>query len=117
MTYKRRFLMAIIFALMLTVFVTTSAFADYCTNAKKKEGAGSIGTFNVVTGTFEPNKQLQGAMGNGGFITFTDGTTSVDILIHHTLPEGALASGPAGDNQCDGVGIDNVAACFSSGGG
>jgi hypothetical protein len=108
MTRKRRIITATMFALILTVFVTTSAFAHYCTNANKEDGAASIGTYNLVTETFEPS-----GLPNGGFITITDGATfSYDIYLHHTLPEGALASGPGGDDQCDGLGVDNFLVCI-----
>jgi len=107
MNSRRRFLVATLFALMLTAFVATSAFAHYCTNANKQDGAGSIGTYNVVTETFEPNQP------NGGFLTVTDGATfSVDIYSHQLLPQGALAAGPGGDDQCDGLGIDSFLACI-----
>lgn len=112
MSSKRRLLTATMFALMLTVFVTTSAFAHICTNANKKDGAGSIGTYNIADGTFTPNKTLNANASNGGFVTFTDGVNSFDLYLHQTLPEGALAAGPEGDNQCDGQGVDNVMVCL-----
>jgi hypothetical protein len=115
MTHKRRLLTATVFALLLTVFVTTSAFAHYCTNANKKEGAGSVGTYNLVTETFEPAKKVNEAHLNGGFVTFTDGATFwVDIYLHQTLPAGALAAGPGGDDQCDGLGVDNFLVCIGA---
>lgn len=115
MTYKRRLLTATMFALLLTVFVTTSAFAHICTNANKQEGAGSVGTYNVVTETFEPAKRANEAHPNGGFVTFTDGATFwVDIYIHQLLPAGALAAGPGGDDQCDGKGVDLFLACIGA---
>lgn len=115
MSSKRRLLMATMFALMLTVFVTTSAFAHICTNASKRDGAGSVGTYNVVTETFESAKRLNEAHPNGGFVTFTDGINSFDIYMHQTLPAGALAAGPGGDDQCDGLGVDNFLACIGAG--
>lgn len=105
---KRRLLVSVVFALMLTVLVTTSAFAHYCTVHNKQEGAGSIGTYNIITGTFEPSHRP-----NGAFVTFTDGATfSYDVFIHDVLPEGALEAGPDGDNQCDGMGVDNALVCL-----
>ncbi len=84
------------------------ALAHYCSNVSKQAGAGSIGTYNVVTESFTPAKQ-----GGGAFITVTDGQTfSYDVYRHDTLPEGALAAGPGGDDQCDGQGIDNALACL-----
>jgi hypothetical protein len=108
MNSQRRFLVAIVFAFVLTAFVTTSAFAHVCTNANKRDGAGSIGTYNIVTETFEPSNQP-----NGGFVTITDGATfSYDVFLHDVLPEGALAAGPGGDDQCDGMGVDSFLACI-----
>jgi hypothetical protein len=114
MSSKRRLLMATMFALLLTVFVTTSAFAHICTNANKKDGAGSIGTYNIADGTFTPNKPLNANASNGGFVTFTDGVNSFDLYLHQLLPEGALAAGPGGDDQCDGLGVDNFLACIGA---
>lgn len=112
MIIRKRILMAMTLALLLTVFVTTTAFAHICTNQEKKDGAGSIGTYNIVTETFEPNKKLNATMSNGGFITITDGEFSYDIFAHQLLPDGALSAGPGGDDQCDGVGIDSAFACL-----
>ena len=109
MRSRKRLFKATLFALILAAFVATSAFAHICTNPNKQAGAGSIGTYNVVTETFEQNQP------NGGFVTFTDGASfSVDIYIHDVLPEGALASGPGGDDQCDGRGVDNFLACIGA---
>lgn len=125
MTRKRRLLTATVFAMMLAMFVTTSAFAHYCVNANKKDGAGSIGTLTVLLlpdgdidlVSFEPAKKLNGDgpfdSTNGGFLTFTDGADwSYDIFIHPGLPLGALQSGPGGLDMCDGHGIDFVLACL-----
>ena len=98
--------------LMLTAMTAAPAFAHYCTNVSKKAGAGSIGTYNVVTESFAPAKKLAGKGENGGFITFTDGSFSYDVYLHQTLPEGALAAGPGGDDQCDGQAVDNALACL-----
>ncbi len=96
-------------AMVLAVGLSASpAFAHYCTNANKQAGAGSIGTYNVVTEEFTPAKK-----GGGAFVTITDGQTfSYDVYEHTLLPEGALAAGPGGDDQCDGKGIDNALACL-----
>jgi hypothetical protein len=116
MTHKRRILMAIIFALILSTFIATAAFAHACTPADKLPGAGSIGVYNVVTETFQPGTHEH--MTNGGFVTITDGATfAVDIFIHTLLPEGALASGPGGDDLCDGHGVDYFLACIGAAGG
>ena len=113
MNSRKRLLTATLFALMLTVIVTAAAYAHACTNASKQPGAGSVGTYNVVTETFEPGRNEN--MTNGGFVTFTDGGNfAVDIYIHEFLPEGALAAGPGGDDMCDGVGVDLFLACIGA---
>lgn len=87
---------------------SSSVLAHYCTNVSKQAGAGSMGTYNVVTETFTPTKK-----GGGAFVTFTDGQSfSYDVLMHNTLPDGALAAGRGGDDTCDGQGIDNALACL-----
>jgi hypothetical protein len=113
MIHKKRFFIATVFVLLLSAFVTSSAFAHICTPANKLPGAGSLGVYNVVTETFEPGKKLSPNMANGGFVTITDGATfAYDIFLHQTLPIGALTSGPGGDDQCDGLGVDNFLACL-----
>ncbi|MFO7624484.1 MAG: hypothetical protein R6V73_09030 [Anaerolineales bacterium] len=113
-TTNKRFIHTVILTLLLLVFTTTAAFAHYCTPVNKKAGAGSVGTYNVVTETFTPSRNnVKADMSNGGFITFTDGEFfSFDIFSHQLLPEGALASGPGGDDHCDGKGIDDALACL-----
>jgi hypothetical protein len=97
---------------------TGSAFAHYCTPANKAEGAGSVGTYNIATGTFLPSKKLMPGFNpntgkvNGAFVTFTDGQSSYDMFMHQMLPDGALESGPEGDDQCDGQGVDNALDCL-----
>ena len=45
--------------------------------------------------------------------TLTDGATfSYDLFIHQTLPEGAFAAGPGGDDLCNGRGVDNALDCL-----
>lgn len=112
MNRKKRLFVSSVLTLMLALMVSTSAFAHYCTNPNKKEGAGSIGVYNIATETFEPSKRVNATMSNGGFITFTDGDFSFDIFMHQLLPEGALAAGPGGDDQCDGQGIDSALSCL-----
>jgi hypothetical protein len=121
MNLKKRFGMGAIFALLLAVMLSGTAFAHYCTPTQKNDGAGSIGTFNIMTGEFTPNRSNfsdENGDGfpdllNGGFITLTDGASfSYDLFAHTTLPAGALSSGPDGVNQCDGMGIDNALVCL-----
>ena len=115
MITNKRFFTAIMLALLLAIFVSSSVFAHFCTPADKLPGAGSLGVYNVVTETFTPGKRLNAKMNNGGFITVTDGETfAVDIFIHQLLPIGALASGPGGDDLCDGVGVDLFLACIGA---
>lgn len=105
---KVRILTATAATALALVVGTAPALAHYCSNVSKQQGAGSIGTYNVVTETFTPAKK-----GGGAFITVTDGQSfSYDVYRHHTLPEGALAAGPGGDDQCDGQAIDSTFACL-----
>ena len=104
---RKRILVLLMGAMMLTMLSAAPAFAHHCANVSKKGGSGSIGTINVATGEETFTKQ------NGGFITFTDGATfSYDVFLHGTRPEGAMAAGPGGDSECDGVGIDDAFACL-----
>jgi hypothetical protein len=108
MLLRKRLTVFLAAAMMLTMMSAAPAFAHHCTNASKEAGAGSIGTYNVVTESFTPSKS-----GGGAFITFTDGSTfSYDVYQHHTLPDGALAAGPGGDDECDGQGIDDAFDCL-----
>ena len=88
------------------VLGTGSAFAHDCVNAKKKDGAASVGAFDLRTLTFTPSDREHGA-----FVVVTDGVTAYDIFIHRTLPESARNAGP-GDDQCDGKGVDSFMACM-----
>jgi len=94
------------------------AFSTSCSPVNKPAGAGSAGTaiVDVVTGAFTPDLDLNPA-GNprGGFISVTavlpDGTVvGGGDVFSNDLPDGAHNSGP-GDSECDGVGIDDLAAC------
>ncbi len=113
MRSKTRIATTVTAAAMALSVGSSSAFAHYCANASKQAGAGSIGTYNVVTEQFTPSKRLnpQGKI-NGGFVTFTDGTHAFDTYMHQTLPEGALTAGPGGDDECDGQAVDNALACL-----
>ena len=107
---RTKFLVILAATMMVAMSVASPAFAHHCTNANKKAGAGSAGTVNISTGEETFTKK------NGGFITVTgereDGSTfSYDVFAHRTLPDGAMAAGPEGDNECDGRGIDDAFAC------
>lgn len=105
---KIRILTATAATTLVLVMSTAPALAHYCSNVSKKEGAGSMGTYNIVTESFTPTRN-----GGGAFITVTDGESfSYDVYAHETLPEGALAAGPGGDDLCDGQAIDNALACL-----
>ena len=108
MLLRTRLMVFLATAMMLTMMVAAPAFAHHCANVSKQSGAGSIGTYNIATDEFTPAKEN----GGGGFVTVTDGSTfSYDTFANKTLPEGAMAAGPGGDSQCDGVGIDDAMAC------
>jgi hypothetical protein len=113
MCLTRRLTIAATTAVVLALLVTTAAFAHACYPADKPAGAGSIGVFNIITGTFTPGKNNPGNFNNGGFVTFTDGASfAYDLFLHQYLPEGALAAGPDGDNVCDGRGVDEALTCL-----
>ena len=105
---RKRLTVFLAAAMMMMVMSAAPAFANHCANVSKKSGAGSIGTVNV-NDPGEPTFDKQ----NGGFITVTDGATfSYDVFLHGTRPEGAMAAGPGGASECDGVGIDDAFACL-----
>ncbi len=112
MLLRKRLTVFLVAATILTMMTAAPALAHHCTNVSKKAGAGSIGTYNIVTNTFTPAKNLNGEGSNGGFITFTDGSFSYDIYLHQTLPDGALAAGPNGADQCDGQAVDDALDCL-----
>ena len=98
-------------AMIMMVMSAAPAFAHHCANVSKNSGAGSIGTFNTDTGEETFTKA------NGGFITvfgtLEDGSTfSYDVFVHGTRPDGAMAAGPGGASECDGVGIDDALDCL-----
>ncbi len=108
MLLRKRLTVFLAAAMTMMMMSAAPAFAHHCTNVSKNPGAGSMGTYNVVTDTFTPIREH-----GGGFITVTDGSTfSYDVFAHRTLPEGAMKAGPQGDSECDGVGIDDAFACL-----
>lgn len=118
---SRRLVWSTAFVLMMALLVTTSAFAHVCTNPNKPVGAGSIGTYNIMSGDFVPGPHFNAYNENhtnGGFVTITDGASfTVDVFSNTILPEGALDAGPGDDNYCDGIGIDLFLACIGAVGG
>lgn len=115
---SRRLLISTTLVALLALLVTTSAFAHLCTNPNKPTGAGSIGTYNILTGEFVPGPHFNAYNMNhvnGGFVTITDGASfTVDVFANTLLPEGALDAGPGDDNYCDGIGIDLFLACIGA---
>ncbi|MDQ3778017.1 MAG: hypothetical protein M3310_04010 [Actinomycetota bacterium] len=106
-------------ALALFLVSAGSAYATHCAVVKKPIGSGEAGTatVNVVTGVFtitSLNLTPSGHM-RGNFLTVTvvgPGGSVLDVVSvfgKKDLPEGAHLSGPGG--PCDGVGIDDLAAC------
>jgi hypothetical protein len=121
---------AIALALTGSLFGTaSSAFAFDCIVANKPSGAGSVGTLNVDTGTFTPNKPNPGTdtHPHGGFVTIT-GTAptgqmvSVDTFVHAPtkaqapFAEPGVNPGATKQEQkgkgCDGKGLDTIDACL-----
>ena len=104
---RTKLLVILAATMMLVMSAASPAFAHTCANVSKNTGAGSIGTVNIATGEETFTKE------HGAFITITDGSTfSYDVFANKTLPEGAHAAGPGGDSECEGVGIDDAAACL-----
>lgn len=107
MNFAKRSIVTAAGAVALTLVTISSASAHHCTNVEKKAGAGSIGTYNIMTESFTPNQP------NGAFITITDGMSfSYDVFHRQMLPEGALAAGPGGDDACDGQRLEDALACL-----
>jgi hypothetical protein len=118
----RRHLVVGVSAVALFALSAGEAFAHSCSPVNKPEGAGAnAGTVTVnlnPTGppdvVISPNLNPAGHP-TGGFMTVTvvapDGTV-VDTanVFKKDLPDGAHNAGP-GDSECDGVGIDDLAAC------
>lgn len=115
---KRALAVAGIVALLSSSF----ALAHQCFVASKPVGAGSAGdsTLELTTGEYDASGVNFNEAGKptGGFESIDatingDTVAEADVFTHKTLPEGARNSGP-GDDACDGVGIDDAEACFSS---
>ena len=111
------------FGAVIALFVTVvgSAQATHCSVVNKPIGSGEAGTatVNVVTETFtitSLNLTPSGHM-RGNFLTVTvigpGGAVLgvVSVFGKKDVPAGAHLSGPGG--PCDGVGIDDLAACGS----
>jgi hypothetical protein len=113
-----------VFAVVLAAFGATAsaALATHCSPVNKPVGAGAnAGTVTVTlspTGppsvVITPNLNPAGHA-TGGFMTVSviapDGTVvATENVFKKDLPDGAHNAGP-GDSECDGVGIDDLAAC------
>lgn len=115
---RRTFSVAFLAGVMV-LLMTATALAFSCNPVNKPIGSGVAGTatLDVVTETFTftgADLNPAGKM-KGNFITVSvvSGVVlldEVDIFGHKDLPDGAHNSGP-GDSECDGVGIDDAAAC------
>jgi hypothetical protein len=108
---------------VLALVVAGPAAAFHCFVVKKPIGSGSAAalTFDVTSGgepdfeslPFNPNSgRVQ-----GGFITLriVAGATEIgtwDLLFQNTVGGKAHAAGPAGADECDGVGMDDLLACL-----
>ena len=108
MLLRKRLTVFLVAAVMLTMLSAAPAFAHHCTSVSKKNGSGSIGTYNVVLEEFDTPVNR-----GGGFITLTDGSTfAYDVFLHQTLPDGAMVAGPGGDDECDGQAVDDALVCL-----
>jgi hypothetical protein len=118
----RRYLLVAVLAVALVALSAGEAFATSCSPVNKPEGAGAnAGTLTVnlkPTGppdvVITPNLNPAGRP-TGGFLAVTvvapDGTVvERSNTFKFDLPDGAHNSGP-GDNECDGIGIDDLAEC------
>lgn len=118
----RRYLLIALLAVAVVALSAGEAFATSCSPVNKPEGAGAnAGTVTVnrnPTGppdvVITPNLNPAGHP-TGGFLVVTvfapDGTfVTTDNTFKQDLPDGAHNSGP-GDNECDGIGIDDLAEC------
>jgi hypothetical protein len=118
----RKHLLAVLLALAVFALTAGEAFATHCSPVNKPEGAGAnAGTVDVFLSpsgppdvVIAPNLNPAGNP-TGGFMAVTvyapDGTV-VDTanVFKKDLPDGAHNAGP-GDSECDGIGIDDLAAC------
>ena len=110
---KRRLLLAVVLALMLSGVLANVALAFDCNNPNINDNA-VVGVFDIATETFTPNKANWGSFDkvHGAWVKllFPWGD-SYNVFVHRLLPDGALNAGP-GDNLCDGIGIDDLDACL-----
>ncbi len=113
MNGKKRFSIALVLGLMLAALVTSAALAFDCNNPNIDDHA-VVGTFNVQTDTFTPNKANWGTFDkvHGAWVKLVlDDDLSFNIFVKALLPDGARDSGP-GENGCDGKGIDDMDVCL-----
>ena len=114
MKLKRRLALPVMLALVMTMLLTSVVFAFDCNNPNINNNA-VVGTFDIATGTFTPNKanwgtfdQVHGAWVQPSF----PGGASYNIFVQSLLPDGARNSGP-GNDGCDGKGIDDLDVCLA----
>lgn len=110
---KRRLLLAVVLALMLSGALANVALAFDCNNPNINDNA-VIGVFDIATETFTPTKANWGTFDqfHGAWVklVFPWGD-SYNVFVQKLLPDGARNAGP-GDNLCDGKGIDDLDACL-----
>jgi hypothetical protein len=119
----RRKIVALVAVGALALSAAGPAAAFHCFVVNKPVGAGSAATvtFDVLTSD-EPDFDSLPVNPNsgrvqGGFVTLriVAGALELgtwDLLFQTTVGGQAHASGPAGANECDGVGIDDLLACL-----
>jgi len=120
MNTQKRLMLSVVLALLLAVLMVNVAFAFDCNNPNIDDHA-VVGTYDIATDTFTPNKSNWGSLEdfkfNGAFVklVFPWGDSYnvfvINVQPDGVLPAGALNSGP-GDNLCDGKGIDDLDACL-----
>jgi hypothetical protein len=118
----RKYLAVAVLAVAGMGLSAAQAFATSCSPVNKPVQAGAnAGTVTVTLNPTGPptvvvTPELNPAgHATGGFMTVSviapDGTTvATESVFKVDLPDGAHNSGP-GDSECDGIGIDDLAAC------
>ena len=111
----RRRAAAMLAGALLSLTLVGTASAHFCFVENKPAGAGSGGTFDIVTEEFTPAEH---GNGGGAFITIAaDGQPLADVFIH--IPQGGPNAGsetipPVSkgvQNNCDGKGLGDALTC------
>jgi hypothetical protein len=110
----RKAIVVLVASIALLVLGAGPAFATHCSPVNKPIDAGA----NAGTVALQPSgpptiTPVLNPAGHptGGFMTVIapDGTVVASVF-KKDLPDGAHNAGP-GDNECDGIGIDDLIAC------